>query len=553
MKTAESNTSQTESRAAANVEQSAGEPMVMGDWGIVGNGEVTNNSDEPVTVWSNDDGIYTIPAHSSSATWGEDVDHIQDANGQWWKIGWNTAVVDANGNVSGAKCTSNGPGKDCSPILGDFPIIDDNNVQAKLTTNQPNDRFEQEADAVAERVVSGESQIQRKCAACEEEEKAQMKPLIQLKVNSDRSGQQVGPWIQQQIDSSRGGGQPLRDETRNFMESGIGADFGGVRVHTDSKAVQMNRELGARAFTVGNDIYFNNGEYFPETGEGKRLLAHELTHTVQQGAATESVQRDLALEPQGNDPLRNQSQLDITRAISFNQRSFSDPYSFKTIRDVIGINQYPAVSDSDLAHGVVSWQASQGIAQDGKLGEVTMMFVLEELEAEGQQRDADLLRADYRRSLGSVSDVDTSFCGCQNELQGDIAESQTFIQVYQQCGNDPALTTGDQIENCVDQHFAAQGVSLVTAGSTSSSGNIQVAAQPGPCGPLRERATLAHEQIHGVHTGELAQQHGRGSGAFNAAFNDAQDWVEDEVNSRESDIATARFMINALDRMCISP
>ncbi len=298
MKTAEANNTQTESRAAANVEQAASQPMVMGDWKQwVFNGEVINNSSEDITVWSDDDGTYTIPAGGNSETWGEDVDHVRDVHGQWWKVGWNTATVDSNGEVSGAECRAPGRGQDCGQ-LGDYPSPSEDTVQTKLTANQPNDRFEQEADAVAEKVVSGEGSIQRKCTDCEQEDELQMKPLVQLKANSSESGQEVRPWVQQQIESSRGSGQPLRDETRSFMENGIGAGFESVKIHTDSQAVQMNRELGARAFTVGNDIYFNSGQYSPETGEGKKLLAHELTHTVQQGTSTEGVQRDVLEMPE---------------------------------------------------------------------------------------------------------------------------------------------------------------------------------------------------------------------------------------------------------------
>ncbi len=297
MKTAEANNTQTESRAAANVEQAASQPMVMGDWKQwVFNGEVINNSSEDITVWSDDDGTYTIPAGGNSETWGEDVDHVRDVHGQWWKVGWNTATVDSNGEVSGAECRAPGRGQDCGQ-LGDYPSPSEDTVQTKLTTNQPNDRFEQEADAIAEKVVSGETAIQRKCTDCEKEDELQMKPLIQLKANSSESGQEVQPWVQQQIESSRGGGQPLPDETRSVMESGMGADFQNVNIHTGGEAVQMNRDLGARAFTVGNDIYFNSGQYSPETGEGKRLLAHELTHTVQQGASQNKIQKEDAPAP----------------------------------------------------------------------------------------------------------------------------------------------------------------------------------------------------------------------------------------------------------------
>jgi hypothetical protein len=84
----------------------------------------------------------------------------------------------------------------------------------------------------------------------------------------------------------------MSENALSFMESRFGTDFSGVKIHTDTNAVQMSRELNAQAFTVGSDIYFNSGKYAPESASGKHLLAHELTHTVQQGGGIErKVQR----------------------------------------------------------------------------------------------------------------------------------------------------------------------------------------------------------------------------------------------------------------------
>jgi Domain of unknown function (DUF4157) len=79
-----------------------------------------------------------------------------------------------------------------------------------------------------------------------------------------------------------GGGSPLSGETRGFMESRLGADFGDVRVHTDAKASESARSVQAHAYTVGNDVVFQSGKYEPESDSGKKMLAHELTHVVQQ-------------------------------------------------------------------------------------------------------------------------------------------------------------------------------------------------------------------------------------------------------------------------------
>lgn len=91
--------------------------------------------------------------------------------------------------------------------------------------------------------------------------------------------------LESNLNSSKGGGSPLSGKVKTEMETGIGADFSNVRIHNDSNAVQMNKQLGAQAFATGNNIYFNEGKYNPNSQSGKHLLAHELTHTVQQGAA----------------------------------------------------------------------------------------------------------------------------------------------------------------------------------------------------------------------------------------------------------------------------
>src|SRR5438067_12993549 len=79
-----------------------------------------------------------------------------------------------------------------------------------------------------------------------------------------------------------GGGTALDRETRGFMESRLGADFSDVRVHTDAKASESARSVQAHAYTVGSDVVFQSGQYAPESDSGKRMLAHELSHVVQQ-------------------------------------------------------------------------------------------------------------------------------------------------------------------------------------------------------------------------------------------------------------------------------
>jgi len=212
-------------------------------------------------------------------------------------------------------------------------------IQPKLTIGQPGDRYEQEADQVAATVMAmpepTHSSIQRQELAEaqeseEEPEEIQTKPLvdsitplvqrqpeedseeIQTKASEEEPEIQTKPVVdsapliqrqsedeseevqtkseqapsttsnlETQLTNSKGGGSPLGDDVRSFMESRFNTDFSHVRVHTDSPAVQMNRELRAQAFTHGSNIYFGAGK---SPGQNE-LTAHELTHVVQQTGA----------------------------------------------------------------------------------------------------------------------------------------------------------------------------------------------------------------------------------------------------------------------------
>lgn len=109
---------------------------------------------------------------------------------------------------------------------------------------------------------------------------------------------QLTPETEETIHRSRRGGQPLADNVRGQLESAIGADFGGVRIHSDAQADTLSREVNARAFTVGEDIYFRQGAYEPGSSNGRELLAHELTHVVQQSGG--GVQRKLTVSQPGD-------------------------------------------------------------------------------------------------------------------------------------------------------------------------------------------------------------------------------------------------------------
>jgi hypothetical protein len=174
-------------------------------------------------------------------------------------------------------------------------------VQPKLSINAPDNIYEQEADSVANKVMNSGSNdigkasfftasitpIQRKCEHCEEEEKKMQRKGTDSSV-ADTS-------VTESYLTSLTGGQSLNKGQQHFFESGIGYDFSNVRLHTDSAAAQSAAAVNARAYTHGNNIVFGSGQYQPETDNGKRLLAHELTHTVQQSSMqhqSNQIQRD---------------------------------------------------------------------------------------------------------------------------------------------------------------------------------------------------------------------------------------------------------------------
>src|SRR5262249_5930137 len=154
-------------------------------------------------------------------------------------------------------------------------------LQAKLTVSQPGDMYEQEADRVAERVMSSAltPSMQRKCAMCTEGAPCPKceEERIQTKEKPGRAPA-VTPRVETLLTSMRGGGHPLPPSVRAFFEPRFGQDLGQVRVHNDGQGAESARALQARAFTIGPDIVFGTGEYTPESPAGRRLLAHELTH-----------------------------------------------------------------------------------------------------------------------------------------------------------------------------------------------------------------------------------------------------------------------------------
>lgn len=189
-------------------------------------------------------------------------------------------------------------------------------LQTKMQLGQPNDRYEKEADQVAQRVTADSPQavnisaldtaaIQRMpegtASTYEEDEEL-------LQASADGPVGDISNNIERDITASRGGGEPLQASTRGLLEPRFGTRFTDTRIHDSPSAHRLASGLGARAFTTGKDVFFGPGEYQPHTTAGRQLLAHELTHVVQQRRGSAALQhKRIQRELTGSEPAPEQA------------------------------------------------------------------------------------------------------------------------------------------------------------------------------------------------------------------------------------------------------
>jgi hypothetical protein len=225
-------------------------------------------------------------------------------------------------------------------------------AQSGLEINDPGDHHEKEADAVAEKVVSGEgaevssavtSKLSKKEEVqCKEEEGA-------LMAKSEDGRLKASGELQATLDSSKGSGQSLDDRTKAEMEEKMNADLSDIRIHTGNEAHDTAEGINAKAFTHGQDIYFKNGKYDPNSKEGKTLLAHELAHTQQQkGGVKRKIQRAEADTRLGRDKVKESSN-DINSYVNealSKMRQIYKPYPAKTFAEIAPWYLYLMIASS---------------------------------------------------------------------------------------------------------------------------------------------------------------------------------------------------------------
>lgn len=288
-------------------------------------------------------------------------------------------------------------------------------LQAKLKIGPPGDKYEREADQIAKQVMSMPEPAMQRQAAEEEEKPIQAKPLagqisplvrrqpeeeeeeVQKQPEDDETAQAkagsggpsaVPPLVERGINSINGGGRPLPESTRAFFEPRFGVDFSGVRIHKGQQAVVSARAIVARAFTTGQNIVFGSGQYAPETSDGKKLLAHELTHVVQQRNAnssslyepTSNFRRPISLT-KAQHVFRVLNTAQVTAAINYNNARY-DERSIRIIQIITGTN-VDGVFGPLSAQAVAAFQLANGLVEDGQVGENTLNVMVPNRVAAG--------------------------------------------------------------------------------------------------------------------------------------------------------------------------
>lgn len=165
-------------------------------------------------------------------------------------------------------------------------------IQPALRISAAHDPAEREAESVAARVTRG--------GISNAAPGLQRSPLLVQRQSPGAAGGVASPMVEARVRAAATGGSPLVPALRQTLEPRFRADFGGVRLHTDARAAALATAIGARAFTFGNHIFFNTGQYQPQTPEGLELLAHELTHTIQQSAVIQRAVIQRAVAPEVN-------------------------------------------------------------------------------------------------------------------------------------------------------------------------------------------------------------------------------------------------------------
>ena len=328
--------------------------------------------------------------------------------------------------------TSNGNFISTSPFV---PIVSNTSLGLSKKAIGQNEEIQAKEDA------SEEESIQLKCSACESE--------IQTKGHSPNGDSGVNNSLEQQLASSKGQGSPLSSETKNGMEKAFGADFSNVNVHTGSKATKMSKQLNAQAFTHGGDIYFNQNKYNPNSTEGQHLLAHELTHTIQQGAAPTHTpsekpkETNLNKETNANNDVGETHNQGLDRRKQTSNSSQSEPQS--------SLNETKATSTQDSQTGSAALDVKSNRAGTTSSKAETKQKQTNGSRVNNEASNTGYIRNSKRTGRSRSKPIPTDVSGQNATVSREIVPARSTIQSERSNG---------QIQNTSDVKGGVQIVQL---------------------------------------------------------------------------------------------
>jgi len=349
-------------------------------------------------------------------------------------------------------------------------LLNSRAVQAKLTVSQPGDIYEQEADRVADMVTKAEtSEVKRQA---EEEEELQMQPAeeeeeLQMQRQAEEEEEEeeqeeevqtqpaegqptvVSENLETRINNARHIGQPMSESARASFEPQFGVDFSNVRIHTDAEANKLSQQLGAKAFTTGGDVFFREGAYQPESESGKRLLAHELTHVVQQkgGQLHSALQGQTETKIAGN--LISKSPSDVIQR----NDDLLDPVTWKDKSAIEGVSRswklraidksvskYNSVKDKDvdtriaalgkISEAIQKWKESQGKGESYKESQRWGWIEKLQTQTEHAWLDATIEKKKEVERAAADESIDEILEGVDRSAPDKVALASTVFQKF---------------------------------------------------------------------------------------------------------------------------
>jgi hypothetical protein len=288
-------------------------------------------------------------------------------------------------------------------------------IQPKLEVGAANDKYEQEADRVA-RQVTGNG-----------------RPTVQRTLSLNKVQRQAGPEdsfkaggdFEAHLRRTQGSGTPLPDATRNEFESKFGSSFEGVRIHANAESNQLNRSIQAKAFTHGNDIHFASGQYNPTSSDGKRLLAHELTHTIQQtgGQSLQRTPGDLAL----GSNLSLSSTPSIQRKLNFEATELGGKLS-KTAK-------FKGFFGKTSTYAKIQMELANYAKADGPGEELASLTILKQLVGQWQKNHlADKDNVKEKSITRLLLEIETEMPQVQQRIRDDAQEQEDYVRSLESKG-----------------------------------------------------------------------------------------------------------------------